>query len=628
MLQSSIIHAGSAAKPKSGTAVTNLAASVVLILVAFLCYASSFHGPFVFDDRASIVDNPTLRSLWPPSLALAPPRGEGLTVEGRPVLNLSFALNFAFGGTSVFGYHLANIGIHAFTAIVLFHLLRGTLDYSTRRESHLPNNNRANFKSAAAITLLWIAHPLHTAAVTYIVQRAESLMGLFLVSMLYAFHRAVTAAGSSETNLPVHTRKLPFGWCAGAVLACTLGMATKEVMVGAPLIALFYDRTFISASFRDAWRRHSTLYMALVFTWLLLGWLALGAGDRGGTIGAAAGVTPWQYAVAQSRGIVHYIGLVLWPSPLIFDYGPALIGFDEALPYIILLAGLLLFTARALFRGSAVGFWCASFFVILSPTSSFVGGYRQMLAEHRMYLPSICVVALGVFGMQRGMSRLTAPVVLACAGAFALLTINRNGTYRTELKLYEDTVSKRPQNPFAQYNLGKLLAESGRIEAAIAADREAVKLRPGLLAARLNLANALRAVGKWDEAIDEYRAVIEMKPDYAIAHYNLANALIRLDRKLDAAEHYRIVIQLSPGDLDARDNLGAVLMDSGRLAEAEAEFQEVLRIDPARAETHCNLGSVYFIQGRLREAAQHYERALQIRPDFTLAREGLARLRR
>ena len=60
---------------------------------------------------------------------LAPlPRGTGATVDGRPVLNFSFALNYAVGGTEVFGYHLANLGIHILAGLYLFGILRRTLE--------------------------------------------------------------------------------------------------------------------------------------------------------------------------------------------------------------------------------------------------------------------------------------------------------------------------------------------------------------------------------------------------------------------------------------------------------------------------------------------------------------------
>jgi hypothetical protein len=98
----------------------------LLVLAALVAYQNSFSVPFLFDDTAAIVDNPTIRHLWPIGEPLSPPGG--LTVGGRPVLNLSFAVNQALGGLNVTGYHAVNLAIHILTGLTLFGLVRRTLE--------------------------------------------------------------------------------------------------------------------------------------------------------------------------------------------------------------------------------------------------------------------------------------------------------------------------------------------------------------------------------------------------------------------------------------------------------------------------------------------------------------------
>src|SRR5438067_12790603 len=100
-------------------------AAVLLVAAIALAYANALSGPFIFDDIASIVDNPTLHALWPPAALLHPPGG-GATVGGRPLLNITLALNYALGGNAVWGYHAVNIAIHAIAALALFGLIRRT----------------------------------------------------------------------------------------------------------------------------------------------------------------------------------------------------------------------------------------------------------------------------------------------------------------------------------------------------------------------------------------------------------------------------------------------------------------------------------------------------------------------
>ena len=117
----------------------------------------------------------------------------------------------------------------------------------------------------------------------------------------------------------------------GRVAACAVGMGAKEVMATAPVVVLLYDRTFLSGSFRKAFRRRGALYLGLAATWAVLGAILLlykGSGAAGFGITA---VTPWRYALTQPGVILHYLQLSFWPQPLCLDYSwPFATTFHEA----------------------------------------------------------------------------------------------------------------------------------------------------------------------------------------------------------------------------------------------------------------------------------------------------------
>ena len=232
---------------------------------------------------------------------------------------------------------------------------------------------------ALAIAIIWAVHPLQTASVTYVIQRAESLFGLFYLLTLYCFVRGVD---SPRAVL----------WYAGSVAACLLGMASKEVMVSAPLMVLFYDRAFVGGSFREALRRRYGLYLALAGTWLLLGFMVAWSGTRGNSSGFGIGVGCWEYLCTQFGAILNYLKLCVWPCPLVFDYGNYIA--ENVLEIavcgvVVVLAGLA--TVVALWRWPKVGFLGVWFFAIFAPTTSFIPEL-QTVAEHRMYLPLAAVV--------------------------------------------------------------------------------------------------------------------------------------------------------------------------------------------------------------------------------------------
>jgi hypothetical protein len=257
----SAVHASSSVSVWRG-----LLAPMALIAAVVLAYANSLEAPFVFDDIDAITKNPTIRAL--DSGVLSPP--DDLTVSGRPIVNLSLALNYALSGESVRSYHAINVVIHTLAAMCLLGLLRRTFGTFPLRNS-LGEDART---LAFAAVLLWALHPLQTQSVTYVIQRAESLFSLFYLCTLYCFARVAGKAGESNTAA------MRNGWLVLSVLSCALGMASKEVMVSAPLVVILYDRVFLAASFREIWSNRRWYYLTLAGTWLVLAVLVWGTGDR------------------------------------------------------------------------------------------------------------------------------------------------------------------------------------------------------------------------------------------------------------------------------------------------------------------------------------------------------------
>ncbi len=570
----------------------------LLVLAVLLAYGNSVSAPFVFDDHLSITENAAIRQLWPLGTPLSPPSGNGLTVEGRPILNLSLALNYAISGNSPWSYRVVNVAIHAAAALLLFGLIRRTLISLHLRPATL---------IAGSAALLWAVHPLQTESVTYIIQRTESLAGLFYLATLYFSCR---------------------GRPALSVAACALGMATKEVMVTAPLMVLLYDRTFVSGSFHTAWMRRRSFYLALATTWLILAALVLGAGNRGGTIGIAAGVTPWEYALCQSRALIHYARLALWPSPLVFDYGADFVSFSAALPYALVVVAMLAATVFALWKRPAPGFLGAWFFVILAPTSSFVGGTRQMLAEHRIYLSLAALTVFAALVAQRYLGRRFWVATLAVSAALGAATVHRNADYASELSLYRDTAAKRPENGFARYNLGELYAAAGQHAEAVTEFAASVRLLPNAAHAHFNLANSVAALGRPTEARTHFGDALRIDPNYAKAHFNLGNLLLAIGDKAAARDHFRRVIALEPDHLEARTNLGGALLELGRVDEAREQLAHVIRARPDSVEAHYGLGNAFLLQKKYPEAAREFEIVLRLRPDLAIASERLEFVRR
>jgi len=574
-------------------------ASTIIVLAALVAYYNSFSGPLIFDDRVALMANPSIRH-W--RSALFPPYDS--TVGGRPLLNFTFAINYASSGMNVWGYHAFNLLVHLLAGLTLFGIVRRTL-MSPALEKRF---GTVALPLALAIAAIWVVHPLQTEAVTYITQRAESLMGLFYLLTLYCFILSLESAA-------------PVKWQVLSVVAGLLGMMSKETMVTTPLIVFLYDRIFISGSFREAWRRRWPYYIGLACMWLLLlARLRLGLHHQG--VGFDQGVTWWRYALTSCRSVVFYLKLAIWPHPLVLDYGNDIVtNATRVLPYVTVLVALVVSVLIMLWRWPTIGFAGAWFFIILAPTSSIIPLVGQPMAEHRMYLPLAAIIALAVLGLHilirwRGLVVLAVAVVV-----LTWLSIRRNNDYRSELAIWSDTVAKLPENARARSYLGNVLLEiPGRMPDAIAEYQEALRIKPNYAGAHCNYGNALLKIpGRVRDAISEYQEALRINPDLAEAHFDLGRALLTIPGRMrDAIAEFKKALQIKPDLAEAHFNLGnALLKDPTRRSDAVTEFKEALRINPDYAEAHYNLGIVLApMPGQLADAITHFEAALRINPNY------------
>ena len=607
-------------------------AAAAIIAAALAAYADSFSGVFILDDQPSIVDNPTIRHLADLKTVLTGQTGSGLPTDGRPLLNLSLAVNYAISGAHIWSYHALNIAIHILAGLALFGIARRTLEGMARRPGAARTlGPDGPVLAALAVALLWVLHPLETESITYIVQRAESLMGLFYLLTLYCFIRGAEAesAFARASAGEKAARHRPWFWFGLSWLACLLGMASKEVMISAPLIVCLYDRTFVSGSFRKAWQVHRGVFIGLASSWLLLGLLVISTNSRGHSVGFGLGVTWYTYALTQLYAVAHYLRLSFWPHPLVFDYGSAVVrGPGDVAPQMAVIFLLLAATLVALRRWPAIGFCGAWFFAILAPTSTVVPVATQTVAEHRMYLPLAAVAALVVAGACAVAARRGIFTLLAIALGLGLLTARRNSEYQSAVSIWNNTLAQHPESWRAQSDLGIALAEDpGRLKEAMAHFEEALRLNPDSAQEHLNLATVLvKYPDRVNEAISHYETALRIDPKSVEAHFDLAIALAdNAGRVPEAIAQYNEALRLRPDFVEAHNNLAILLARiPGRLNEAISHYNEALRLKPDYAESHYNLAfAMARVPGRMPEAMSHYEQALRIRPDYAEAHFGL-----
>ena len=588
--------------------------AVPLLLAAAVgaSYASGWQGPFVFDDGVKIVENARIRHLWP---------ADWLQNTTRPVVQASFAVNYALHGLHVWGYHLTNIAIHFLTSLVLWALVRRVL----LRLHHQGRFHLSPETWAAAVALLWAVHPLTTSSISYIVQRSEAMASLCYLLVLYTMLRGAEASRRSWI------------WYSLAVVCCWLGAGCKEIIATAPLAALLFDRAFLADSWNQLLRRRWPLYIGLAGCWGILAWLIVSSPQVFETVGfGSQQLSSWDYLRTQSGVILHYLKLSFWPYPQALDYydWPAARSLSAWLPQGLTLLALLVGSVWLFIKRPAAGFLPILFFIVLAPTSSIMP-LADVAFEHRMYLPLAAVLGSSLLALgylcHWALGKRAMPIVawmpvalLICLGpVWGTMTYARNTQYASRKTLWEQTVKVRPENARAHDQLGLALTEQGHLMPAMEHARLAVALAPQSAVANNNLAVVLDALGNRLEAIDFFRQALEIKPDYAESHNNLGNALLAQQQLPTAITHYRKAVELQPHVPEYRYHLAGALLRQGDVTQATELYQQALN-DTAQGyardteallpRLECNLGSALARLGKFEESEQHFQRSVTANP--------------
>lgn len=597
---------------------------VVLLLLCGAVWATfggAVHAPFFYDDRASFLQNETLRTLWPLSGPLQPPREHPFS--SRPLVNLSAAVNYHFGQEDPAGYRLVNMALHAASAMLLFCLLGRTLKLKHfDRLRPADQSDRVAAPLAFVVALVWAVHPLQTEAVCYLTQRTELMMGLFYLATLYCSLRYWQGVSGLSRA----------AWLVLSVAACAAGMASKEVMVSAPLVVLLFERTFVSHSFRRAFRESWPLYVGLCLTWILLAYLVADA-PRSRSAGFHLGVSAMTWWLTQAKVLVIYLRLAFWPWPLSIHYHISYVtSVAEALPSLMLVGLLGVGTFAALWRGWAVGFLGACFFAILAPTS-IIPIISEVAAERRMYLPLAVIVVLVVVGgcwllaklpsradagrptILRRWSAAVMIVFVALAVVLAAVSHHRLTVYGTEVALWQDALSQYPDSEVAHLCLAMALSDAGESDEAEKHFLEAIRIEPLNIYHRVKYAQMLKAHGKGAEAIAQFREVVLRRPDYPGAHYDLAVLLKERGQLEEAAEHLAAAVRYKPNVLAFRTEYVDTLKALGNYPKAIEQLRQVSNLRPDDAEVYDELGALLEENSQLQEAAEQYAVAVGIEPD-------------
>ena len=406
----------------------------LIITIGIICYSGTFDASFTFDDIPGIVEKGSikelhdLKSIW-----------QGSTTRFLPFL--SFAINHHIHGLSLFGYHLVNLIIHILAALTVYWLVR--LIFTTPQIKRTPLALHSK-NISLAVSLVFVSHPIETQAVTYIVQRITSMAALFYMLCLVLYIKARLYYEQGDL------RHVPLYVCS--ITAALMAMFSKEISATIPFCIVAIEYFFFSPSIKKIYRRLSYLWPMLLTIAVVPVTYILTRPETIERIGLAAEtdtISRLDYLLTQFNVISTYIRLLFLPvrQSVDYDYPIAQHFFEPATFASFLLLISLFIMALVLFkRYRTISFGIVWFFLTLSIESSVIP-IRDVIFEHRLYLPSVGVflsAVVFIFHLLRHRKKILFALFSLIISLSLLATINRNIIWKRQVLLWHDAVKMAP----------------------------------------------------------------------------------------------------------------------------------------------------------------------------------------
>jgi tetratricopeptide (TPR) repeat protein len=505
-------------------------------------------------------------------------------------VNLSFALNYRFGGLETFGYHVVNVGIHIINGLLVCWL--AFLLLSNPLVSSGDKDGRAKYWLALGAGLLFVSHPVQTQAVTYIVQRLTSMAAMFylLAVCFYIKGRYLHAAGEGRGHL---------WYYAGVAISGLAAFLSKEISFTLPLMLLMVEFFFIR---RD--KRINKRLIIFGLSGLVLA-IAIGLIFRLAPTRETDDIGRWQYLITQFRVIVTYLRLLVVPVNQNLDYDFALsrsLWEIKTLLSGMFLLGLLSLGVWLYRRSRLISFGIFWFFLALSVESSIIP-IRDVIFEHRMYLPlaGYCLVLAGIFYhfKDRIKPRMAVIIWAALIVGLGASAYARNQVWRDDLLLWHDTVTKSPDKARPHDARGKALMERGNHQLAEKDFIRALKIDPAYANAWYNLGYLREMKGRSREAWDCYTRAIKYKSDYAKAYNNRGAISLSLGEFDLAEKDFLFSIAAHKNVSLPYYNLAKVYYFQQRYPEALIQIKQSLALDNAYSMS-------YFVKALIEKEAGQY----------------------
>ncbi|MFH1753209.1 MAG: tetratricopeptide repeat protein [Candidatus Omnitrophota bacterium] len=560
------------------------AAIALIAVLGFGIYFNSLDGEFLWDDTHLVQKNIYVQDLSHIKDIFTQHVGAGARRPYhfyRPMQTLTYAIDHYLWKASVTGYHFTNVLLHVLVAVCVY-----WLSLILFRDETL----------SMFAGLLFVAHPLHTEAISYISGRPDPLAALFLL-ISFIFYIKLTDRDNGLSFLL-------------GMLCYAIALLSREASLILPAILLLYHVAFnkkIKPVPLLSWAALASAYIALrVF--ILRSIMPHDVGNA-----TALDRLPGSFVA-----IANYMRLLFVPTGLHMGYGRKLFFWND--PMVALGLAILILSLAVAFikrkRDNLAFFSICFFFIALFPYCNIAFPINAYMAEHWLYVPAIGFVFLAAKGLsllyKRGSFKILVLVGLAGIISFYSFQAFKQNTYwRDPYLFYTKTLEYVKDSPEVYNNLGVIYGERGDYDKAISLFKRSSEVDPEYGDAYFNLGKAYNDTGKKRDAAASYKKAIEVFPEVVTddTYYNLGSIYIQLEMYDEAKGVLREALRLNPRHVYANDNLGISYHNTGDDAEAVKLFNRAIELDPNDPYAYTNLAAVYFKSKMYGEAIKYADKA-------------------
>ena len=612
----------------------------IIVLLGFLAYSNTFHGPFQWDEMDYIVSNPIVKDMGffaDSSRAVGLPAYDAL--KSRYIGYLTFALNYKLHGVNVSGYHIVNLVIHLINAVLVYFLVLltfrtpyfrgpGTADQGPGTGKQVsagpPDTSHQSRITAFIVALLFVAHPVQTEAVTYVFQRLASLVSMFYLMSLAFYIKwglitqqsAISGQQSAENSrFTIHDSRFTIIWYLLSLLSAILAMKTKENAFTLPVIITLYELFFFSGPLKTRGLRLLPFLLTMLIIPITIMGLESTAGEILSQIKDPASfgyqeLSRTSYFFTQLRVIVTYIRLLFFPVKQNIDYDyPVYHSFFEppVLLSFVFLTALFGAAVYLLYKSQSA---VSSKKLVVSRKKEETEKDRleadasSLLTTHYSLFTVHCLRLIG-FGI------LWFFITLSVESSIIPIPMVID-EYRAYLPSVGFFLVVTAGGLLFIQRLGANVSKKEKIAVA------AIVSLAIILAAATYSRNTL-----WQDKVSLWEDVVAKSPNSPRGYNNLGIAYNEKGMNEKAIAMYQRCIELSPNQKDVHINLGVAYAMSGQVEKAIEEFIKAIAINPTNSATYANLARLYAQTGRFDKAAETYARAVELDPYNSNAYHGL-----